>query len=165
METLINSTSLGNIIIVTGSVLLLFVLIKKFAWEQLAGVFEAREEKIASDIDGAEVARQKAENLLEIREKELGDARTEATEIVDSAKETGKLQELKIIEEAKAEATRLKEKAKADIDQSKTEAIAGVKDEVSGLTVLLAEKLMTQNLDEAAQNDLINNYLDKLGES
>lgn len=45
MSTLINSTSLGNIIIVTGSFLLLLVLIKIFAWEQLTGVFKAREEK------------------------------------------------------------------------------------------------------------------------
>ena len=56
METLINSTSIGNIIITAGSVILLLVLIKLFAWEQLTGIFTAREEKIANDIDGAEAA-------------------------------------------------------------------------------------------------------------
>ena len=62
MSTLINSTSLGNFIIVTGSVLLLILLIKLFAWKQITGIFEAREEKITSDIDGAEKAHQKAED-------------------------------------------------------------------------------------------------------
>ena len=51
MSTLINSTSLGNIIIVTGSFLLLLVLVKLFAWDQITGIFKAREEKIANDID------------------------------------------------------------------------------------------------------------------
>ena len=37
MEILINSTSIGNIIITAGSVILLLVLIKLFAWEH-AGV-------------------------------------------------------------------------------------------------------------------------------
>ena len=46
MEILINSTSIGNIIITAGSVILLLVLIKLFAWEQLTGVFTAREEKL-----------------------------------------------------------------------------------------------------------------------
>ena len=50
MSTLINATSLGNIIIVTGSFLLLLVLVKLFAWEQITGIFAAREEKIANDI-------------------------------------------------------------------------------------------------------------------
>ncbi|AEZ61961.1 F0F1 ATP synthase b chain [Streptococcus infantarius subsp. infantarius CJ18] len=46
METLINSTSIGNIIITAGSVILLLVLIKLFAWEQLTGIFTAREKKL-----------------------------------------------------------------------------------------------------------------------
>ena len=105
MEILINSTSIGNIIITAGSVILLLVLIKLFAWEQLTGVFTAREEKIANDIDGAEAARKEAE------------------------------------------------------------ALSSVKGDVADLTVLLAEKIMTANLDKEAQSNLIDSYLDKLGDA
>ena len=165
MSTLINSTSLGNIIIVTGSFLLLLVLIKVFAWEQLTGVFKAREEKIANDIDGAEVARKKAEVLAAKRQEELAGARTEATQIIDDAKETGKNQEAKIVAEAREEASRLKAKANQDIEQSKVEALASVKSDVADLTVLLAEKIMATNLDKEAQSNLIDSYLDKLGDA
>ena len=105
METLINSTSIGNIIITAGSVILLLVLIKLFAWEQLTGIFTAREEKIAKDVDGAEAARKEAE------------------------------------------------------------ALSSVKGDVADLTVLLAEKIMTANLDKEAQSNLIDSYLDKLGDA
>ena len=165
MSTLINSTSLGNIIIVTGSFLLLLVLIKVFAWEQLTGVFKAREEKIANDIDGAEAARKKAEVLAAKRQEELAGARTEATQIIDDAKETGKNQEAKIVAEAREEASRLKAKANQDIEQSKVEALASVKGDVADLTVLLAEKIMATNLDKEAQSNLIDSYLDKLGDA
>mgnify|MGYP002235227227 CR=1 FL=1 len=42
---------------------LLYYLIRKFAWDQITGIFAAREKKIATDIDSAENARQEAEKL------------------------------------------------------------------------------------------------------
>ena len=164
MSILINSTTLGNIIITLGSVFLLYYLIRKFAWDQIT-IFAAREKKIATDIDSAENARQEAESLAQKRQDELAGARTEAAQIIDGAKETGKTQESKIIAEAHDEAKRLKEKANQDIAQSRVEALAGVKGEVADLTVLLAEKVMKQNLDAKAQSDLIDSYLDQLGDA
>ena len=46
MSLLINSTTLGNIIITLGSVFLLYYLIRKFAWDQITGIFVARERKL-----------------------------------------------------------------------------------------------------------------------
>ena len=143
MSLLINSTTLGNIIITLGSVFLLYYLIRKFAWDQITGIFVAREKKIATDIDSAENARQEAEILVQKRQEELAAARTEATQIIDEAKKTGKTKESKIIAEAYDEA----------------------KGEVADLTVLLAEKVMKQNLDAKAQSDLIDSYLDQLGDA
>lgn len=165
MSILFNSTTLGDIIIVTGSVILLLVLIRVFAWNQITGIFEARAEKIANDIDSAASARKEAEEYAAKREKELSQAKDDAGEIIESAKETGQAKGDQIIAEAKAEADRLKEKANQDIAQSKTEALAGVKGEVADLTVLLAEKIMTKNLDKEAQSHLIDSYLDKLGDA
>nr|WP_239548802.1 F0F1 ATP synthase subunit B [Streptococcus loxodontisalivarius] len=162
---MINATSLGNLIIVSGSVILLFVLIRIFAWDKITGIFEAREQKIADEIDGAESARQKAEALASKRETELAGARNEASQMIEDAKATGKVQETKIIAEAHEEASRLKEKANQEIALSKSEALSSVKGEVADLTILLAEKMIAKNLDQAAQSDLIDSYLDKLGDA
>ena len=86
-------------------------------------------------------------------------------ELIIGDRQTGKTQESKIIAEAHDEAKRLKEKANQDIAQSRVEALAGVKGEVADLTVLLAEKVMKQNLDAKAQSDLIDSYLDQLGDA
>ena len=48
MSLLINSTTLGNIIITLGSVFLLYCLIRKFAWDQITGIFAARERESKS---------------------------------------------------------------------------------------------------------------------
>ena len=51
-------------------------------------ILDERAEKISSDIDGAEGARKKAEELASKREAELAGSRTEAKTIIENAKET-----------------------------------------------------------------------------
>ena len=165
MSILINSTTLGNIIITTGSVILLLVLIRLFAWDKITGIFEQRADKIATDIDTAEAARKEAEDLAAMRQAELDSAKGEASQIIETAKEIGNTKSNQIIAEARTEASRLKDKAKQDIEQSKTEALTIVKGDVADLTILLAEKVMTTQLDQKAQSDLIDSYLKQLGDA
>ena len=73
--------------------------------------------------------------------------------------------EAKIVAQAHEEAKRLKEKANQDIALSKVEALSSVKGDVADLTVMLAEKIMATTLDKEAQSDLIDSYLDKLGDA
>ena len=156
---------IGNFILIAGSFILLLVLIKKFAWSNITGIFEERAEKIASDIDRAEEARQKAVLLAQKREDELAGSRKEAKTIIENAKETAEKSKADILAEAKLEAGRLKEKANQEIEQNKAEALQSVKGEVADLTVNLAGKIISQNLDGHAHKELIDQYIDQLGEA
>lgn len=156
---------IGNFVLITGSFILLLVLIKKFAWSNITGIFEERAEKIASDIDRAEEARQKAEVLAQKREDELAGSRKEAKTIIENAKETAEQSKANILADAKLEAGYLKEKANQEIAQNKVEALQSVKGEVADLTISLAGKIISQNLDSHAHKALIDQYIDQLGEA
>lgn len=156
---------IGNFSLITGSFILLLVLIKKFAWSNITGIFEERAEKIASDIDRAEEARQKAEVLAQKREDELAGSRKEAKTIIENAKETAEQSKANILADAKLEAGHLKEKANQEIAQNKVEALQSVKGEVADLTISLAGKIISQNLDSHAHKALIDQYIDQLGEA
>ncbi|HEV3515785.1 TPA: F0F1 ATP synthase subunit B [Streptococcus pneumoniae] len=156
---------IGNFILITGSFILLLVLIKKFTWSNITGIFEERAEKIASDIDRAEEARQKAEVLAQKREDELAGSRKEAKTIIENAKETAEQSKANILADAKLEAGHLKEKANQEIAQNKVEALQSVKGEVADLTISLAGKIISQNLDSHAHKALIDQYIDQLGEA
>lgn len=156
---------LGDFILIAGSFILLLVLVKKYAWSNLASIFEQRAEKIAADIDGAEQARQKAEVLAQKREDELAGSRKEAKTIIENAKETAEKSKADILAEAKLEAGRLKEKANQEIAQNKAEALQSVKGDVADLTISLAGKIISQNLDGQAHKELIDQYIDQLGEA
>ena len=155
---------IGNFILIAGSFILLIVLVKKYAWSNLTSVFEERANKIAADIDGAEQARQKAETLAQKREDELAGSRNEAKTIIENAK-TAEKSKADILADAKVEAGRLKEKANQEIAQNKAEALQSVKGEVADLTVSLAGKIISKNLDSHAHKELIDQYIDQLGEA
>ena len=156
---------IGDFILVAGSFLLLVILIKKFAWENITSTFEQRAKKISDDIDGAESARQKAEDLAQKRETELAGSRQEATTIIENAKETAEKNKAGILADAADEAGRLKEKANQEIAQTKAEALNSIKGDVADLTVNLASKILGQQLDQEAHKELIDRYIDKLGDA
>ena len=159
------SEIIGNFILIAGSFLLLIFLIKKFAWNNINVILEARAKMITDDIDGAESARQKAEELASKREEELAGSRKEAASIVENAKETAEKNKSQILSEATQEAVRLKEKAQQEIAHNKEEALNSIKGDVADLTVNLAGKLLSQQLDAEGQRQLIDRYLDELGEA
>ena len=158
-------TIIGDFILIAGSFLLLIFLVKKYAWGNITSILDARAEKITNDIDEAEAARKKAEELATKREAELAGSRQEATTILETAKETAEKNKAHILSEANQEALRLKEKAQLEISQNKEEAMNSIKGDVADLTVNLAGKLLSQQLDAEGQRRLIDRYLDELGEA
>ena len=158
-------TIIGDFILIAGSFLLLIFLVKKYAWGNITSILDARAEKITNDIDEAEVARKKAEELAAKREAELAGSRQEATTILETAKETAEKNKAHILSEANQEALRLKEKAQLEISQNKEEAMNSIKGDVADLTVNLAGKLLSQQLDSEGHRQLIDRYLNELGDA
>jgi len=159
------STIIGDFILIAGSFLLLIFLVKKYAWGNITSILDARAEKITNDIDEAEAARKKAEELAAKREEELAGSRQEATTILETAKETAEKNKAHILSEANQEALRLKEKAQLEISQNKEEAMNSIKGDVADLTVNLAGKLLSQQLDSEGHRQLIDRYLNELGDA
>ena len=90
-------------------------------WGNIIGILDQRAQKISDDIDGAEAARQKAEDLAQKREEALAGSRRSAT-IVETAKETAERTRLGILANAAEEAGRWRLKPISEIAQNKAEA-------------------------------------------
>ena len=103
--------------------------------------------------------------MAQKRETELAGSRQEATTIIENAKETAEKNKAGILADAADEAGRLKEKANQEIAQTKAEALNSIKGDVADLTVNLASKILGQQLDQEAHKELIDRYIDKLGDA
>ncbi|HEM2830209.1 TPA: F0F1 ATP synthase subunit B [Streptococcus suis] len=162
--TMQSSTILGNFILVTASFAILIILIRIFAWDKITGIFEERANKIANDIDAAEEKLTAAANLVQQREDELVQGRIESQKIIQDAVERAKLEKKRILEQADVEIQGLKQKAQLEIEAEKREAQENLRVQVAELAVDLASKIILEDLDQQAHSNLIDRYLDKLGD-
>lgn len=162
--TMQSSTVLGNFILVTASFAVLIILIRVFAWNKITGIFEERENKIAGDIDAAEEKLAVAADLVKQREDELVQGRIEGQKIIQDAVERAKLEKKRILEQAEVEVQGLKTKAQMEIESEKREVQETLRVQVANLAVDIAGKIIFEDLDHQAHSNLIDRYLDKLGD-
>lgn len=158
------STVLGNFILVTASFLILIVLIRVFAWDKITSIFEERATKIANDIDAAEERLTAASNLVQQREEELAKGRLEGQQIIQDAVERAKLEKKRILEQADIEIKGMKQKAQLEIEAEQREVQENLRVQVADLAVDLAGKMILEELDKTSHSQLIDRYLDKLGD-
>ncbi|MFV0559702.1 MAG: F0F1 ATP synthase subunit B [Enterococcus sp.] len=161
----VGNPMLGNIIVVSGSFLILMVLLKHFAWGPISDILKKREDKIANDLDSAEQSRVSAAKMEQERQQQLNSSRSEAADIVKNAKESGELSRQNILKETHEETARLKTKAQTDIALEREAALSSVKDDVADLSLQIATKILNKELSPEMHESLINEYIEGLGSS
>lgn len=154
---------LSTILFVTVSFLVLLLALKKFAWGPVVDMMQAREEKIASDIDSAEKSKIEADKLGKQREMELKQSRTEAQGIIAQAKETAENNAHAILIEAEEHATRIKKQAHEDLRIERERMIDEAKKEVADLSIEIASKILKKELSASTHQELIQSSIEKLG--
>ncbi|WP_122646551.1 F0F1 ATP synthase subunit B [Enterococcus mediterraneensis] len=159
----VQNTMLGNMIVVSGAFVILLILLKHFAWGAVSDMMKKRENKIANDLDSAEESRVNAAKLEKQRQEQLMNSRSEAADIIKSAKDSGELSRQNILNETKEEVSRMKEKAHSDISLEKEAALSDVKDDVAAISLQIAEKILNKELSPEMHESLINQYIEGLG--
>ena len=71
----------------------------------------------------------------------------------------------KLRTEARAQAAALKQKAEADIAQERKKAVNEVKDEIGGMAMEIASKVVEREIKEADHQDLIDEFIKNVGEA
>ncbi|MFD0673724.1 F0F1 ATP synthase subunit B [Cohnella sp. GCM10027633] len=152
-----------NFVIQLVAFAVLFFLLQKYAFKPLFGIMEKRRQMVLEQMESAQKNRSEADQYIEEQRQALQQARKEAYDIIELAKSTGSKQADVIVQSARDEATRLKDEAVRDIETEKNKAVASLRAEVSGLSVKIASKIIEKQVDENAQADIVNKYLDNVG--
>ena len=142
---------------------LLFVL-RKYAWNPIVQGLEKREKGIATQIDDAQRAHEKAQATLAQYEQKLAAAAEEASEVLAEAKREAQAAKDRIVAEANAEAQRQRERAIADIHAAKDQAVRELAERSVDSAVTLASNLVGKELDKAAHSKLIEDSLSRFSQ-
>ncbi len=141
------------------------VIFKKLLLNPVKKVIAERKAKADSQIADAEKLRTEAEAMKAEYEQNLQTARTEANQIVAAAQKTAAARSEELLGEARAQAAALKQKAEADIAQERKKAVNEVKDEIGGMAMEIASKVVEREIKEADHQDLIDEFIKNVGEA
>ena len=148
---------------VIGFLLVVWVL-KKYAWGPILDLLDARREKIRSDFADAEKALGEAEDLKGEFETKLSDIKVIERERVQEAVKRGEYIAEGIIGEARSQADATRNKAESDINIEAEKAQLALRDTVVAMALGAAEKVIQERLDDKKHRQLIQDYIDQLGE-
>ena len=141
------------------------VIFKKLLLNPVKKVIAERKAKADSQIADAQKLRTEAEAMKAEYEQNLQNARTEANQIVAAAQKTATARSEELLGEARAQAAALKQKAEADSAQERKKAVNEVKDEIGGMAMEIASKVVEREIREADHKDLIDEFIKNVGEA
>ena len=142
----------------------LFLVLKHYLFDKLMQVVRERQQEIDDMYTQADLARQQAQALEADYTKKLSAARETSEAMVKEAVARGQSREEEIIRQANAQASALMDKAAADIAREKKKAVNEAKDQISGLAMDIAQKVVGRSLNTGDQTRLIDQFIEELGD-
>lgn len=138
----------------------LFVLILyQFAVKAVLAAVDAREARIARELQESEDAYKKAKGIKEELDARMRGAEAKIAELMAEARKDAAHHKDEMVEKGRQEIEALRVRSLRDIDAARYAAIVAVRAEIAQIAVTVAEKALRSNLDRA-QKSLIDEALE-----
>lgn len=158
------SINIWQMLISLCNLLILFLILKKFLYKPVLRALEARRNSVEEQYNAADDAKRAAEASKAEYAEKLSHAEAEADAMRKSAAEEAKRHGERIVEEARDKAEGLVRQAEAQIELDKKKAEADIKREIADVSTALAEKLIRRELDTDSHRELIDSFINEVGE-
>lgn len=142
--------------------LILFAVLKAFAWPQIVEALEERERGIAANIAAAEAKHQEAKQLLADYEKKLQDAAGEVRALLEEARRDAEVTKTRLLAEARKGAEEEGNRAVREIERAKDGAIQQLAVASANAAIDLARKIVREQITHSQQDQLVKDALSKL---
>ena len=154
-----------SVVITLVSVFILYLILRKFLYTPVTNFLELRKNKIQGDLQDAKSLKSEAADLKANYESKISEVKLEGQEIIESARQRGNEIKDGILGEARQEAQTIVERARKDIAREKEKAYEDIKKSTGEMAILIASKIMEENITIDNQNNLINKFIDEVGSS
>lgn len=150
--------------IITGiNVFILFFALSYFLFNPVQKVLKNRSDKIKNEIENAKKQEAEAIALKAEYEKKLADTRVEVESIIEDARKNAKKMSEEIVAEAKTEAQNIINRGNKEIEQEKAKAVDELKNQVIGISTLIASKIIKENVNAKSEDKLFEEALNEIG--
>lgn len=142
-------------------IIILFVM-SRFVWGPMTNSLDVRTAKIAQGLEDASKAADARRNAEVEADKILAQARTEANHVIEESRGRGEEQAKAIQAEARNEAEKIREEARINARSEIESELAGVRGQVSTISIAVAQRLLGEALDGKKQQALIDDFFSKV---
>jgi F-type H+-transporting ATPase subunit b len=142
--------------------IILFVVLSKFAFKPLFESVEAREQALEEAIEGAKRDRAAAAELLAQQRALLEAGRADAQRFIADSRAVAEKMRADMLAETKEQQAGMLEGARRSIEAEKIAAIAQLRRESVDLAIAGASRVIEQNLDNANNRRIVENFLGSL---
>ncbi len=156
------SLNIWHILATIGNLLVLTWIIKKLLWDRVQAVLTERRNQVDTIYQEAETSRSEAEQNMLLYRTKLDHADEEADSIIRQATERADRLSDEIVADAEKKAADAIRKADADIELEKKKAMNELKDEISGISVQIAQSVVQREIKEEDHKELIDSFIDNL---
>ena len=153
--------------VIWGSIAFL-IIFAVFLWKGLPAIkkiMKAQQEAMTLRIEAAEATRAQEEAQLAELTSSLGNADAEAAQIVAEARDRAEVVKADLIRRAEADVQEGLQRARIEIESSKTQALADLREEIAAMTVTATEAILDDALDDTVRSLLVDRYIDQVGAS
>lgn len=138
---------------------ILVVVLRLLLYKPILGMLNSRKQKIQESLDYAEQVKKEAANQQKEFERKLEETRRETQAAAQAAAQVGEKEREAIVAQAREEARKLVEQAKGQIEYERKQMMAELHDEVVRLSLLAAQKVISQSLDDSAHRRLVSDFI------
>ena len=143
--------------------IIVFLVLLKWGFPSIIKMVNDRKAFIDDSLRKAHEANEKLANIQKESESILQEAREKQAAILKEAAETRDAIVENAQDKAREEGARIVNEAKIQIETEKQNAIRDIRSQVAELSILVAEKVLKQNLStDAKQMELIDRLLDEV---
>lgn len=137
-----------------------FFLLAKFGWPIIVKMVDERKAYIDSSLEAAKQANERLAGIQQEGERIIADAREEHLRILKEATEIRSKLINDAKEQASIEAAKVMDEAKAGLQKEKELAMRDIHNQISTLSIDIAEKVLRKNLDnKQAQIELVDKLI------
>ena len=147
------------------NLLILTAAVKHFLFNRVNKVLEERRQQVETTYAEADEAKTAAVQMKQEYEAHMASAKEEAAGIVKDAAQRAQNRSDEILGAARAEASAMKAKAESDIEAERRRAAGELKNEISGIALTIAGKVVEKEIDADTHKALIDEFIDGLGDA
>lgn len=154
-----------HMIMMLGNLLILTLLVKKLLFERVQKILDERQARADALLADAQKAKDTAEAEKAEYESHLASARQEAADMLAQANQTAAQRSEEALNAARQQAAQIKQKAEAEIEQARKKALNDAKDEIGGMAMEIASKVVEREINEADHKALIDQFIENVGDA